>query len=257
MPVRQLDFLWNQFARFTRRADDSPVEASGEFTVLYRRNPLAKRYRLYLDAAGQPRVTIPRRGTLKDARVFAANHRAWILAQLEKRRARREAGKHWSSGTEVLFRGERHPLRFEAIGEQRFVHLATERIPLESAVEQGTPAVRIAIESQLRALAENELPGRVRELSSALRCAGVVRVSIRNQRSRWGSCSRRGTVSLNWRLIQLPAFVRDYIIIHELMHLREMNHSARFWKHVEEACPNYREAELWLKTNPGLLTRVD
>jgi len=53
----------------------------------------------------------------------------------------------------------------------------------------------------------------------------VRRVTVRNQRSRWGSCSRRGTVSLNWRLLQTPAFVRDYVILHELAHLREMNHS--------------------------------
>ena len=72
-------------------------------------------------------------------------------------------------------------------------------------------------------------------------------MSVRNQRSRWGSCSVNGTISLNWRLVQTPEFVRDYIIYHELMHLREMNHSARFWARVEEVCPPWREAEHWLK----------
>ncbi len=81
----------------------------------------------------------------------------------------------------------------------------------------------------------------------------VTRVTVRNQRSRWGSCSARGTISLNWRLIQTPLFVRDYIILHELMHLREMNHSARYWRCVEEVCPDYRTAEAWLKANHGLL----
>ena len=74
-------------------------------------------------------------------------------------------------------------------------------------------------------------------------------MTVRNQRSRWGSCSRRGTISLNWRLVQTPDLVRDYIIHHELMHLREMNHSARFWARVEEVCPGWREAERWLKRN--------
>jgi hypothetical protein len=81
----------------------------------------------------------------------------------------------------------------------------------------------------------------------------VCRVVVRNQRTRWGSCSRRGTLSLNWRLVQAPVFVRDYIILHELMHLREMNHSARFWRLVEAACPDYAMAERWLKAHANLL----
>ena len=67
------------------------------------------------------------------------------------------------------------------------------------------------------------------------------------------SCSRRGTISLNWRLIQTPESVRDYIIIHELMHLWEMNHSARFWTRVADACPTYLDSELWLRKNARLL----
>ena len=73
--------------------------------------------------------------------------------------------------------------------------------------------------------------------------------SVRDQKSRWGSCSRRGTISLNWRLIQAPEFVTTYIILHELMHLRQMNHSAGFWREVEAVCPSFREAERWLKAH--------
>jgi hypothetical protein len=76
---------------------------------------------------------------------------------------------------------------------------------------------------------------------------------VRNQKSRWGSCSRRGTISLNWRLIQAPPFVCDYIILHELSHLKEMNHSARFWHEVERVCPDYKMAERWLKQHSVLL----
>jgi predicted metal-dependent hydrolase len=78
-------------------------------------------------------------------------------------------------------------------------------------------------------------------------------VQVRAQRSRWGSCSRAGRISLNWRLIQTPEFVRDYIIVHELMHRREMNHSSRFWAHVQNAFPDYIEAERWLRKNASLL----
>jgi predicted metal-dependent hydrolase len=71
---------------------------------------------------------------------------------------------------------------------------------------------------------------------------------VRDQRSRWGSCSRSGSITLNWRLVQMPPFVRDYIVIHELMHRREMNHSPRFWRHVAAACPRHLEARKWLRT---------
>ena len=81
----------------------------------------------------------------------------------------------------------------------------------------------------------------------------VTRVSVRNQRTRWGSCTEAGVISLNWRLVQCPEFVSDYIIYHELMHLREMNHSKRFWKAVGEVCPDWKSAEAWLKENGSLL----
>jgi len=81
----------------------------------------------------------------------------------------------------------------------------------------------------------------------------VRRITVRNQRSRWGSCSRRGTISLNWRLVQTPVFVRDYLVLHELAHLKEMNHSRRFWDEVARLCPGFREAERWLKQHSRLL----
>src|SRR5271165_4610295 len=88
--------------------------------------------------------------------------------------------------------------------------------------------LRPAIERHLWRLAAKELPPRVLEYAT-LHQLSVRRISVRNQRSRWGSCSQRGTISLNWRLIQTPPFVCDYICLHELAHLREMNHSSRFW----------------------------
>ena len=83
----------------------------------------------------------------------------------------------------------------------------------------------------------------------------VTRISVRNQRSRWGACSVRGSITLNWRLILVPDFVRDYVMIHELMHRRELNHSRRFWRHVAAACPRYEEARRWLRTDGQQLFR--
>lgn len=97
-----------------------------------------------------------------------------------------------------------------------------------------------------RAQARAVLPGRLIELATQHECI-VAAVSIRNQRTRWGSCGRDGHISLNWRLVLMPEWVRDYVLVHELMHLRRMDHSPAFWRLVEAACPDYRAARQWLR----------
>jgi predicted metal-dependent hydrolase len=98
----------------------------------------------------------------------------------------------------------------------------------------------------LRARARRELPPRLLALA-ARHGLTVTRVSIRNQRTRWGSCGRDGHISLNWRLVLMPDDVRDYVLLHELMHLRRMDHSPAYWALVAEVCPGYREARQWLR----------
>jgi predicted metal-dependent hydrolase len=78
-------------------------------------------------------------------------------------------------------------------------------------------------------------------------------LNFRNQKSRWGSCTSKGSIQINWRLIGAPVEVIDYILIHELAHLRHMNHSSEFWKLVEKHCPEYPVSEKWLNENHALL----
>ncbi|HEY6362169.1 MAG TPA: SprT family zinc-dependent metalloprotease [Vicinamibacterales bacterium] len=96
--------------------------------------------------------------------------------------------------------------------------------------------------------ARRELPQRLRQLAGAHGLL-VTRVSIRNQRSRWGSCGRDGHISLNWRLVRMPDLVRDYVMIHELMHLLQMDHSPAYWKLVERAFPAHEAARRWLRAH--------
>jgi predicted metal-dependent hydrolase len=105
---------------------------------------------------------------------------------------------------------------------------------------------------ELRARAARELPVRLRALAER---HGLIlsRVSVRNQRSRWGSCSPAGHICLNWRLILMPEAVRDYVLIHELMHLRRLDHSRHFWRLVALACPDYEQSRRWLRDNRGTL----
>lgn len=103
-------------------------------------------------------------------------------------------------------------------------------------------------EPAMRTRAATELPPALLALA-AQHGITVTRVSIRNQRSRWGACSARGAITLNWRLVLVPDFVREYVMLHELMHRRELNHSRRFWRQVAQVCPRYREARHWLLTD--------
>jgi hypothetical protein len=105
------------------------------------------------------------------------------------------------------------------------------------------------LERELRRRAKLELPARLVALA-AQHGLTVARVSIRNQRWRWGSCSRAGHICLNWRLMTMPEWVRDYVIIHELMHLKRMDHSPRFWALVAKAYPRHQEARRWLHQHP-------
>jgi predicted metal-dependent hydrolase len=211
------------------------------------RNARARRYVLRLRPDGTARVTVPRGGTVTEARRFAERSRAWIETQLKRPPTPPQVSREWRLGSEVWFRGEL--VRLESgLKSYKSILLGSEEFPTPDL----TINLRPAVERHLRRLAERELPLRVQEFA-ALHQLTVRRVTVRNQRSRWGSCSRRGTISLNWRLVQTPAFVRDYIILHELMHLREMNHSARFWQQVERVCPDYVVAERWLKQHSRVL----
>ena len=216
--------------------------------LLMVRNPRARRYLLRLGPDGTARVTIPRGGSAQVARQFVERHAAWLEREWQRLRTRPRKPAVCQIGTEVFLRGD--PVRIEAgfNNEIETICFGGESI----RVPDPAADLRPAIEGHLRRLATRELPPRVLELA-ARHGLTVRRITVRNQKSRWGSCSQRGTISLNWRLIQTPAFVSDYICLHELMHLRQMNHSPRFWHELERVCPDYRTAERWLKEHSGLL----
>jgi predicted metal-dependent hydrolase len=115
--------------------------------------------------------------------------------------------------------------------------------PRQELSEEATTA--------FRSRAKLELPQRLLQLAKQFGL-GVSRVSVRNQQSRWGSCSPNGHICLNWRLVTMPEWVRDYVIIHELMHLKRLDHSPKFWKLVAAACPEYEKARAWLRTCPHI-----
>ena len=231
--ARQLDFL-------SPPAEEKPG-------VVFVRGARARRYRLTLRRDGTAVATIPAHGSEREAMRFVEEHRGWLERARERQMRRPRGETAWTAGTRVLWRGEMAEIR-----------IASEHPPAVCVSADVFRVPRLdgdlkpALESLFARRARIELPARAWELS-AVTGVDVRRVTVRNQRSRWGSCSASGTISLNWRLVQTPESVRDYIIHHELMHLREMNHSTRFWARVEEVCPAWRDAERWIKRNGSLV----
>jgi predicted metal-dependent hydrolase len=181
--------------------------------IVFSRHPRARRYAIRVALDGAVRVTIPRWGSKREAAAFAATQRPWI----EKQQRRMEAER-----------------------------LQRTRSAASPAIDESS--VDVSALRDLRARARLELPPRLLELA-ARHGLTVSRVSVRNQRTRWGSCSRRGHICLNWRLIAMPDAVRDYVMLHELMHLKRMDHSPRFWKLVAGVCPDYQAARRWLRAH--------
>jgi len=218
-----------------------------ESALVFVRSGRARSYRLTLRKDGVAIATIPVRGTEAGARAFVLEQQDW-LARARARHARRpRAAEVWAVGTAVLWRGELTEIR-DTGGDKPTVCLAADIFRVPSLAGD----LRSALEKQFTRRARIELPARAWELAAETGAA-VKQVTVRNQRSRWGSCSAGGTISLNWRLVQAPEPVRDYIIYHELAHLWEMNHSDRFWARVAQVCPGWREAEHWLKRSGSLL----
>jgi predicted metal-dependent hydrolase len=201
----------------------------------------ARRYILRVRPDGSLRVTVPRGGSRREAEQFVQRQERWIKG--ERRRVLVEHGpREWQHGSEILLNGALVRIAVDRRGDETVIVYGSRRLVATSATD-----VRQAIEADLRELARIDLADRLRALADrhGLRVGGV---SIRNQRTRWGSCARNGNIALNFRLLQMPPDVRDYVLVHELMHIKQQNHSRRFWRLVEAAYPAFREAERWLRT---------
>jgi hypothetical protein len=149
----------------------------------------------------------------------------------------------------VPLRGVEAPLEVTPVAGRFRVAFGGESLtvaPLEAGSLKGR------VEAHLRRLAGRDLPRRLSDLAREHEFAAQA-VSIKNQRTRWGSCSPSGRVSLNWRLIQVPPAVGDYVLLHELAHLRHLNHSARFWRELARLCPRHAEARRRLRTSKLLV----
>ena len=208
-----------------------------EYTI--RRSTRARRIRVKVDPHAGVEVVIPQRATHRDAKRAVAELRPWIERRLHEAREAQERLQPPPGA--VPFLGAHLRLR-HATGRTRVVRRGEELWLPDTAPDE-------ALERWYRTQARTVITPRVQRATAALGITRPTRLAIRNQRTRWGSCSTTGALSFNWRLLLAPEPVLDYVVWHEVCHLVVMDHSNRFWSLVERHVPDYREPRRWLRRN--------
>jgi predicted metal-dependent hydrolase len=214
------------------------------YSIRLRRHRRARRYTLRIHPSDREAIlTMPPRGTIIEAKDFAQRHGAWIAARL----GRLPKAAPFLPGTVVPMRGIPH----------RIVHRAGERGTVWTETRDSGEKI-MCVAGDVTHIERRVLDFLKREARRDLQRAAenyagelgvkVKRLSIRDQSSRWGSCTSAGSLSFSWRLILAPPFVLDYLAAHEVAHLVEMNHSPRFWKVCARVCSSVERAKKWLDT---------
>jgi predicted metal-dependent hydrolase len=221
------------------------------YTVRVRRHRQARRYTLRIAAATRDVVlTMPLRGSLKEAGAFAQKHGGWIAARL----GRLPEAVRFADGVIIPLRGAPHRIDHRrGVRGTAWIETAENGEHL-LCVTGGAPHIDRRVGDFLRREAKRDLEVASRRYAGALG-AGIRRVTVRDQASRWGSCSTTGVLSYSWRLILAPPFVLDYLAAHEVAHLVEMNHSARFWGVLARLYPEHERAKSWLDAHGSDLHR--
>lgn len=196
-----------------------------------------RRISLSIDERGL-RIGAPLRASMREIETVLRDHARWVVRKLAQWTEKRAPSRRWESGETLMFLGR--PLHLSITGGANNTEGVT---PLDGALQ--ITASRLQPENiaalaraWLRAQALSDFALRVERYRRAMATAPVD-IRLSNARTRWGSCHAGGRILLNWRLIQMPARLIDYVVVHELAHLREMNHSPRFWAVVAKEIPDY------------------
>ncbi len=224
---------------------------------LARRSPRARRLRLTIRDDGAILVSLPLRAPLRLADEFVASRAAWIgrhRARLAAERERHDARGGIGDGGWLEYAGVPHRLEVRALPAGR----KRSRVEHDEAAEGADPFIRAwlapgdrrflaaILEGWLRREARAAIERRIAARAPQLGVRPVA-VAVRDQRSRWGSASRHGRLSFNWRLILAPPAVLDYVVVHELAHLHVLGHTPRFWRLVLDVLPEAEKARRWLR----------
>lgn len=213
-------------------------------TVEYdvRRSSDATKPRIDVDIRGVT-VVVPESDAVQPAEILKENA-AWVIDKKRKYEAYQEQipERRFEAGATFPYRGEQH----EVVIERRSSSTIVDGAFRLAAHHVEETSVKRALETLYRRKARETFEERADQYAAEM-TLDYEKIEVRNQRTKWGSCSTSGTLGLNWRLMMAPLAVIDYIVIHELAHLREPNHTKEFWSLVAEHDPDYEDHAHWLE----------
>ena len=236
--------------RTEKRAAPELLALEGcDVAVHVRLDPRARRIVMRVNpTTGAVTVTAPARAGKRAALAFAAGETQWITRQLE----RMPKPVALMPGAVVPYLGVAHPVRQALVRGPAPVWACEGALLVSGRPEHAGRRLTDFFKQQ----AKDQFAARALEYAARLG-ARPSRISVRDTKSRWGSCSHGGSLSFSWRLIFAPDFVRDYVVAHEVAHLKEMNHSPRFWAQVKLLSPEHDQAQQWLRENGRSLLRYN
>ena len=223
----------------TVRLGNPPIE------IHLRRSARARRMTLRVSQLdGRVTLTLPKRVKVRDGVDFAAEREAWLRNHLEDI----APANGIEPGSLLPFEGRELPVR---LGQGRAARITPDAIEVprpDGAGPRIAAAFKLAARDRLTAASDRYAAALGRPYN---------RLTLRDTRSRWGSCTTTGNLMYSWRLIMAPPDVLDYVAAHEVAHLAEMNHSAAFWAEVARLCPDYSAPRTWLRMNGASLHRFN
>jgi len=232
-----------------RKKEKSKILINGEereYEVL--KHPLSKKIRLKVSGDGKIKITLPERLSFDYAHSFLKKNKEWVEKHLKSVGTKNSLLKDWLFEGFILYHGEKRNLFIlpDPKIKQSKLEYENQSFYLKVPAEHTKESVYEAVKKGLIRMAKTEFSALLEKMS---RITGIyyLKLTIKDTRTRWGSCSSKRSINLSWRLIMAPASVQTYLVIHELSHLREMNHSKKFWDWIEAYLPDYREQELYLK----------
>lgn len=237
--------FWSKKTDKLVQSEHLTLEGQPSVSVLLRPSSRARRLSLRVSKLdGRVTLTVPHGASRREAETFARDRAAWIREHLLNTLPELRP----TLGDSIPFQGKLHPL---VGGDRRAARIVDGRILLP----HGDPnQIGVRLEALLKREARDRLAAASDHYAERVgRSFG--RISLRDTRSRWGSCSSQGNLMYSWRLVMAPATVLDYVAAHEVAHLVHMDHSPRFWAQVEAICPDYRAPRAWLRANGTELHR--
>lgn len=238
---------------FLRRS--APVPLPEFFEIEGRPLPLrvrehagARRLVLRLSPAGELRVTVPPRTRTATVLGFLDRHRAWVAGRLEAQPGALKV----ADGAHVPFRGESLLVVHEPGRRAARIEASAGRVLVGGEADGIGRRVADALKREARHDLQHEIERLVPILG--IRPAAL---SLKDTRSRWGSCSAERRLSFSWRIVMAPPAVLAYLVAHEMAHLREMNHAPAFWALCHELCPDTDAGREWLRRHGGSLHAID